>query len=63
MLLSSCDRGIGEYVGVSDISSEIELILARASTFSFLVPRNISAWTVCPAHPFSLRIGWRGRSH
>ena len=53
MLLSSCDRG--EYVGISDISSEVELILARASTFSF--PRNISARAVCPAHRFSLRIG------
>ena len=41
--LSSCSRGIGEYVssvGISDISSEVELILARASTFFF--PRNIS---------------------
>ena len=56
--LSSCDRGIGEYVrsvGISDISSEIELILARASTFSF--PSKISAWTVCPAHRSSLGIG------
>ena len=36
--LSSCDRCVGEYVsgvGISDISSEVELILARASTFSF----------------------------
>ena len=58
--LSSCDRGIVEYVrsvGISDISSEIELILARASTFSF--PSKISAWTVCPAHRSSLGIGWR----
>ena len=31
-------------VDISDISSEVELILARASTFSF--PRNISTWTV-----------------
>ena len=53
-------RGIGEYVrsvGISDISTEIELILARASTFSF--PSKISAWTVCPAHRSSLGIGWR----
>ena len=60
MPLSSCDRGICEYVrsvGVSDISSEVKLILARASTFSF--PRNIPRWTVCPVHRFSLRIGWR----
>ena len=58
--LSSCDRGIGEYVrsvGISDISSEVELILACDSTFSF--PSKISAWTVCPAHRSSLGIGWR----
>ena len=45
--LSSCDRGIGEYVRIveiCDISSEVEVILARASTFSF--SRNISTWTV-----------------
>ena len=39
--LSLCDRGIGEYVrsvGISDISSEVELILARASTFSVPEP-------------------------
>ena len=60
MPLSSCDRGIDEYirsVGISDISSEVELILARASTFSFR--RNIPRWTVCPAHRFSFGIGWR----
>ena len=45
--LSSCDRGIGDYVRSvekGDISSEVERILARASTFSF--SRNISTWTV-----------------
>ena len=60
MPLSSCDRGIGECVrrvGISDISSELELILALASTFSF--PRNIPRWTVCPAHHFSLGIDWQ----
>ena len=58
--LSSCDRGIGEYVrsvGISDISSEVDLILTCASTFSF--PIKISACTVCPAHRSSLGIGWR----
>ena len=57
--LSSCDRCIGEYVrsvGICDISSEVELILARASTLSF--PSKISTWTVCPAHHSSLGIGW-----
>ena len=60
MPLSWCDRPIGEHVrgvGISDISSKVELILARASTFSF--PRKISSWTVCPAHRSSLGIGWR----
>ena len=58
--LSSCGRCIGEYVrsvGISDISSEVELILARASTFSFA--SKISTWTVCPAHRSRLGIGWR----
>ena len=58
--LSSCDRCIGEYVssvGISDISSEVELILARASTFSF--PSKISTWTVCPAHCSNLGIEWQ----
>ena len=56
--LSWCDRSIGEYVrsvGISDISSEVELILASASTFSF--PSKISTWTVFPAHRSSLIIG------
>ena len=58
--LLSCDRGIWEYVrsvGKSDISSKVELILARASMFSF--PIKISAWTVCPAHCSTLGINWR----
>ena len=62
--LSSCDRCIGEYVrsvGISDISSDVELILARASTFSF--PSKISTWTVCPAHRSGLGIGWRRGAH
>ena len=57
--LSSCDRGICENVrsvGISDISSMAELILARTSTFSF--PRKNSTWTVCLAHRSSLGIGW-----
>ena len=57
--LSWCDRFIGEYVRsvrISDISSEVELILALASTFSFT--SKFSTWTVCPAHRSSLGIGW-----
>ena len=58
--LSRCDRCIGEYVrsvGISDIFSEVELILARASTFYF--PSKFSTLTVCPAHRSRLGIGWR----
>ena len=41
------------------IDNEVELILARASIFSF--PRNIDQMTVCPAHRASLGIGWTRR--
>ena len=60
MIGSNKIRCVGEYVrcvGISDIFSEVELILACASTFSF--PSKISTWTVCPAHRSSLRIRWR----
>ncbi len=63
--LSSCDRDIASHVrsvGVRDITSEIELILARSSVFS--IPRDVSSWTICPAHRSSLGIGWRrGRAN
>ena len=58
--LTSCEKDITNHirsVGVSDIQSEIELICARASIFK--IPRNISSWTICPAHRSSLGIGWR----
>ena len=58
--LSPCDRGIGEYVTsdeISAISSEVELILPRASTFTF--PRNISTQTVSVAYRSSLGVGQR----
>ena len=59
--LPSCNRTITSHVGScgisTDISSEIELILARASIFS--LPRNLSAMSICPAHRSSLGIGWR----
>ena len=62
--LSSCQKNILGHtrsVGVSDISSEVELILARASIFS--PPRDISSWTICPSHRSSLGIGWRRGAH
>ena len=58
--LVSCERDISRHissVGVSDVQSEVELILARASVFSS--PSDISTWTICPAHRSSLGIGWR----
>ena len=58
--LASCEKDISSHihsVGVRDVPSEVELILARASIFKF--PRDISAWTICPAHRSSLGIGWR----
>ena len=62
--LSSCQKyilGHTRSVGVSDINSEVELILARASIFS--PPRDISSWTICPSHRSSLGIGWRRGAH
>lgn len=58
--LSSCKRDVSGHtrsVGVSDVRSEVELILARASVFSLTC--DISTWTICPAHRSSLGIGWR----
>ena len=58
--LSSCKKDITNHirsVGVRDIETEFELILARASIFK--IPRDIASWTICPAHRSSLGIGWR----
>ena len=63
--LSSCQKdhrlGHTRSVGVSDINSEVELILARSSIFS--PPRDISSWTICRSHRSSLDIGWRRGVH
>ena len=48
-------------MGISDVESEIELILARASVF--VSPPDLTDFTVCPAHRYSLGIGWRRGSH
>ena len=56
----SCERDISRHissVGVNDVMSEVELILARASIFS--CPSDIATWTICPAHRSCLGIGWR----
>ena len=58
--VSSCYRDISGHtrsVEISDVSTEVDLILARASVFS--LPRDIATWTICPAHHSSLGIGWR----
>jgi len=63
-ILLSCEKNISEHtrsVAIDDIDSEVELILARASVFTF--PRDISTWTICPAHRSSLGIGWRRGSN
>ena len=49
--LLSCQRDAAGHKAIfafQGIDNEIELILARASIFSF--PRNIDQMTVCPAH-------------
>jgi len=46
----------------SVLDTEVDLILARSSIFSF--PSNISDMDICPAHRSSLGIGWRrGLAH
>ena len=45
--------------GVTDISTEIDLILARASLFS--KPTNLAELTICPKHRCNLGTGWRRR--
>lgn len=58
--LRLCEKDISAHkqaVGVNDVESEVDLILARASIFT--LPSNISDMTICPAHRSSLGIGWR----
>lgn len=62
--LVSCKKDISGHrksLGISDVESEIELILARASVF--VSPPDLTDFTVCPAHRYSLGIGWRRGSH
>ena len=58
--LLSCGKDICAHahsVGVTDVESEIDLILARASMFT--APDEFSRMTIRPAHRSSLGIGWR----
>ncbi|KAL9972551.1 hypothetical protein ACROYT_G018879 [Oculina patagonica] len=43
--------------GISDVETEVDLILARAEVFTF--PENIGQFTICPYHRSSLGTGWR----
>ena len=57
-----CGKNISAHaqsLGVTDVESEIDLILARASWSMFTAPDDISRMTTCPAHRSSLGIGWR----
>ena len=58
--LRSCEKDISAHklaVGVNDVESEVDIILARASTFT--IPSVISDMSICPAHRSSLGTGWR----
>ena len=58
--LLSCGKDICAHahsVSITDVESEIDLILAWASMFT--APDEISRMTICPAHRSSLGIGWR----
>ena len=53
----SCHKSSLGLMTGSGVDTEVELILARSSIFSF--PSNISDMDICPAHRSSLGIGWR----
>ena len=61
--LLTCNKDISRHkssLGLmtgSGADTEVELILARSSIFSF--PFNIPDMDICPAHRSSLGIGWR----
>ncbi|KXJ20767.1 hypothetical protein AC249_AIPGENE12247 [Exaiptasia diaphana] len=58
--LALCKRDIGPHIskfGISDISTEVELILARASIFS--KPPTFAELTICPLHRCHLGTSWR----
>ena len=66
--LLSCKKEILEHkcslgpTAASGVDTEVDLILARSSIFS--CPPNISDLNICPAHHYSLGIGWRrGAAH
>jgi len=58
--LLHCNREIAGHKStweIADVETEVQLILARASIFTF--PENIAQLTICPYHRSSLGTGWR----
>ena len=58
--LTSCTKDITGHIramGINDVDSEVNLILARASIFA--CPPDLKKMTICPSHRSSLGIGWR----
>ena len=58
--LTSCTKDITGHIramGINDVDSEVNLILARASIFT--CPPDIEKMTIWPSHRSSLGIGWR----
>jgi hypothetical protein len=58
--LLSCNHDITGHkspLGLIDIESEVDLILARASMFT--APGNIQQFVICPAHRSTLVTGWK----
>ena len=58
--LSFCKRDVGAHIskfGIPDISTEVELILSRASIYS--KPATFAQLTICPLHRCHLGTGWR----
>jgi hypothetical protein len=54
-----CDKDISghtSFLSITDVNSEMELLLARVAIFS--PPNDIQALTICPFHSSSLGIGW-----
>ena len=61
----NCKRDIAGHkssLSITDVETEIELILGRVST-SFSSELNLSELTICPRHRSSLGIGWRRGSN
>lgn len=60
-----CKRDIAGHkssLSITDVETEIELILGRVST-SFSSELDLSELTICPRHCSSLGIGWRRGSN